>query len=237
MPLQRELAMASSVEVTVPDGAIYAYLAEPISVPVPAVVVVQEAFGVNADLRMTCEEFASKGFIAMSPDLYWRQQPRVELSDKTDWPQAVAFYEALDLDKAVADVQATVEQARAMTWCTGRVGVVGYCLGGLLAYLLAARVGVDAAVGYYGGRTEEFLGEAHALRGPLLMHFGDQDEYIDTSAQRAISDTLAPHGVEIRTYPGRSHAFARHNGTHFDAEAAAQANARTVEFLKQHLCE
>lgn len=229
--------MASSVEISVPDGAFYAYLAEPRSVPAPAVVVVQEAFGVNADLRMTCDELASEGFIAVSPDLYWRQQPRVELSDKTDWPQALALYGALDLDKAVADLQATVEQTRAMTWCTGRVGVVGFCLGGLLAYLLAARVGVDAGVGFYGGRTDEFLGEAQAVRGPLLLHFGDQDEYIGPAAQKAIRDHLTPLGVEIRTYVGRSHAFARHGGTHFDAEAAEKANARTVEFLNQHLFE
>jgi carboxymethylenebutenolidase len=202
--------MASSVEVTVSDGVFYAYLAEPASVPAPAVVVVQEAFGVNADLRMI---------------------------DKADWPQALALYEALDLDKAVADVQATVEQARAMTWCTGRVGVVGFCLGGLLAYLLAARGGVDAGVGYYGGKTDEFLDEAQAVRGPLLMHFGDQDEYIGPAAQKAIRDSLTPLGVEIRTYVGCSHAFARHNGTHFDAEAAAEANVRTVEFLNQHLDE
>lgn len=229
--------MGSSVEVVVPDGAFYAYLAEPGSVPAPAVVVVQEAFGVNADLRMTCDELASKGFIAVSPDLYWRQQPRVELSDKTDWPQALALYEALDLDLAVSDLQATIEHARAMTWCTGRVGVVGFCLGGLLAYLVAARVGVDAGVGYYGGRTDEFLGEARALRGPLLMHLGDQDEYIGPAAQKAIRDSLTPLGVEIRTYAGCSHAFARHNGAHFDAEAAAKANVRTVEFLNQHLFE
>jgi carboxymethylenebutenolidase len=229
--------MASSVEVNVPDGVFYAYLAEPPSVPAPAVVVVQEAFGVNADLRMTCDELASKGFIAVSPDLYWRQQPRVELSDKTDLPQALALYEALDFDKAVADVQAMVEQARAMTWCTGRVGVVGFCLGGLLAYLLAARGGVDAGVCYYGGRTDEFLDEAQAVHGPLLMHFGDQDEYIGPTAQKSIRDSLTPLGVEIQTYAGCSHAFARHNGTHFDPQAAAKANARTIEFLSEHLAE
>ncbi|WP_321910917.1 MULTISPECIES: dienelactone hydrolase family protein [unclassified Paraburkholderia] len=229
--------MASCVEVFVPDGAFYAYLAEPRSGPAAAVVVVQEAFGVNADVRMTCDELAAKGFIAVSPDLYWRQQPRVELSGETDWPLAHALYEALDLDQAVSDVQATVEQTRAMTWCTGRVGVVGFCLGGLLAYLVATRVGVDAGVGYYGARTDEFLGDAQAVRGPLLLHLGEQDEYIGPAAQKAIRDSLTPLGVEIRTYAGCSHAFARHSGSRFDAKAAARANARTVEFLKQHLFE
>lgn len=228
--------MASSIEITVPDGTFYAYLAEPKSIPAPAVVVLQEAFGVNADMRKTCDELASKGFIAVSPDLYWRQQPRVELTDKNDWPQALALYEALDLDKAVSDVEATVEQTRAMTWCTGRVGLVGFCLGALLTYLAAARVGVDAGACYYGGRTEEFLDEAHAVRGPLLMHLGDQDEYIGAAAQKAIRDALTPMGAEIHTYPGCSHAFARHWGAHFDAVAAEKANARTVEFLNQHLC-
>ena len=229
--------MASRVEVIVPDGAFYAYLAEPRSGPAAAVVVVQEAFGVDADLRMTCDELAANGFIAVGPDLCWRQRPRVELSDTTDWPQALALYEALDLDKAVSDLHATLEYARAMTWCTGRVGVVGFCLGGLLAYLVAARVGVDAGVGYYGARTDEFLGEALAVRGPLLLHLGDQDKSIGPAAQKAIRDRLTPLGVEIRTYAGCSHAFARHNGAHFDAEAAAKANVRTFEFLNQHLCE
>ncbi|MFD2274369.1 dienelactone hydrolase family protein [Undibacterium arcticum] len=122
-----------------------------------------------------------------------------------------------------------------MIWCTGKVGVMGFCLGGLLTYLMAVRGGVDAGVCYYGGRTEEFLSESPGLSGPLLMHLGELDEFISTTAQVAIREELAPKGVEIHTYPGCSHAFARHQGMHYDAEAASQANARTVAFFQNHL--
>jgi len=227
--------MGYSIEVATSDGSFHAYLAQPQALPAPAVVVIQEAFGVNADLRATCDELAGQGFIALSPDLYWRQEPMLQLSDKTEWPRAYALYQALDLDKAVADVQTSVEQARIMAGCTGKVGVMGFCLGGLLTYLTAVRGGVEAGVCYYGGRTEEFLDESAGLRGPLLMHLGDLDEYISFSAQSAIRAALAPAGVEIHTYAGCSHAFARHQGLHYDAEAAAKANARTLAFLRNHL--
>jgi len=227
--------MSSSIDVVTPDGDFYAYLVEPKALPAPAVVVIQEALGVNTGLRATCDELATKGFIAICPDLFWRQEPMLQLSDKTDWPKAYALYRALDIDKAVADVQATVEQARAMYWCTGKVGVVGFGLGGLLTYLTAVRGGVDAGVCYYGGRTEEFLNESSWLRGPLQLHQGDLDEFISSIAQSAIRENLAPRGVEIHTYAGCSHAFARHQGLHFDAEAASEANARTVEFFRNHL--
>ncbi len=227
--------MGSSIDIVTPDGTFYAYIAEPRAIPAPALVVIQEAFGVNKDLRATCDELATKGFITVCPDLYWRQEPMLQLSDKTEWPRAFALYQALDIYKAVADVQATVDQTRAMIWCTGKVGVMGFCLGGLLTYLTAVRGGVDAGVCYYGGRTEEFLSESSALNGPLLIHLGELDEYISRQAQIAIREQLAPRGVEIHTYPGCSHAFARHQGAHYDAEATSQANARTVAFFQEHL--
>jgi len=227
--------MKSSIDIVTPEGSFYAYLAEPAVLPAPAIVVIQEAFGVNEDLRATCDELAAKGFIAVCPDLYWRQEPMLQLSATADWPRAFALYQALDIDKAVADVQAAVDQTRDLKNCTGKVGVTGFCLGGLLTYLAAVRGGVDAGVSYYGGRTEEFLGEGPRLRGPLMMHLGEQDEYISQSAQNAIRTELVPRGVEIHSYPGCSHAFARHQGEHYDAGAAAQANARTVAFLQEHL--
>jgi carboxymethylenebutenolidase len=229
------ITMNSSIDIATPEGSFYAYVAEPAALPAPAIVVIQEAFGVNADLRATCDELAAKGFIAVCPDLYWRQEPMLQLSATADWTRAFALYQALDIDKAVADVRATVNQTRELKNCTGKVGVTGFCLGGLLTYLTAVRGGVDAGVSYYGGRTEEFLGEGPQLSGPLMMHLGEQDEYISSSAQSAIRAELAPRGVEIHTYPGCSHAFARHQGEHYDAGAAAQANARTVAFLQDHL--
>jgi carboxymethylenebutenolidase len=231
----QEFIMGSTIEVATPDGNFHAYLSESNVRPSPTVVVIQEAFGVNQDLRATCDELAQKGFNAVSPDLYWRQEPDLQLSASTDWPRGIALYQALDLDKAVEDVQATVERARSLESSAGGVGVMGFCLGGLLTYLTAVRGGVDAGVCFYGGRTEEFLDESASLRGPLLIHMGSKDEFLSPQAQASIQAALNPLGAEIHVYPGRSHAFARHNGQHYDAEAASKAMDRTVAFLRAHL--
>jgi carboxymethylenebutenolidase len=227
--------MGPTVNVTTPDGSFHAYLAEARVQPAPSVVVVQEAFGVNRDLRATCDELALQGFNAISPDLYWRQEPDLQLSAETEWARGIALYEALNLDKAVDDVRATVALARELKSSTGSVGVMGFCLGGLLTYLTAVRGGVDAGVCFYGGRTEEFLGESASLRGPLLMHMGSEDEFLSPPAQASIQAALTPLGAEIHIYPGCSHAFARHQGQHYDAAAATKAMARTIAFLRAHL--
>lgn len=227
--------MASTVNVSTPDGTFHAYLSEARIQPAPSVVVVQEAFGVNGDVRATCDELALRGFNAISPDLYWRQEPDLQLSAESDWARGIALYQALNLDKAVEDVRAAVEVARQATPSAKRVGVMGFCLGGLLTYLTAVRGGVDAGVCFYGGRTDEFLGEAASLRGPLLMHMGSDDEFLSPLAQASIREILGPLGVEIHIYPGQSHAFARHGGQHYDAESTTNAMARTIAFLRSHL--
>lgn len=226
----------AKLEIEVPDGSFAAYVARPSSLPAPAIVVCQEIFGINADMRLTCDELAAEGFIALCPDLFWRQEPGVELSHLDDWPRALALYQAFDLDAGVRDVAATIAAARALEGCNGRVGVMGYCLGGLLTYLVSARDRADAAVAYYGGRTEEYLDEAPNVETPLLMHLGEEDEFISKPAQEAIVAALAGmSGVEVFRYPGCMHAFARHGGTHYDARSAALANGRTSDFFKARL--
>ena len=228
--------MSETLTIKVPDGTFSAYVARPSREPAPAIVVLQEIFGVNPDMRQTADELAALGFIAICPDLFWRQTPNVELSDKTDWDRAGKLYQAYDVDQGVTDIIAAVESARTLSGATGKVGVVGFCLGGLMTFLTAARGKVDAAVSYYGGRTEEFLAEAPNIAAPLIMHFGEEDEYISKDAQKAIKDKMIGMvAVEIFTYPGRSHAFARHHGTKYDEAAATLANARTASFFKKHL--
>jgi carboxymethylenebutenolidase len=119
--------------------------------------------------------------------------------------------------------------------CIGRVAVLGYSLGGLMNFLTAVRYGVDAAVVYHGGDTEKYLGEVNGLDAPLLMHLAEEDEFISKSAQAEIKEALAskPNAI-VYSYPDQHHAFARHNGTHYNA-AAALANGRTSEFLHQQL--
>lgn len=228
--------MHSDLTISTPDGSFSTYVAYPARMPAPAVIILQEIFGVNPDMRQTADELAAAGFVAICPDLFWRQKPNVELSDKTDWEIGLKLYQAYDLTQGVADIVATVHAARALPYTTGKVGVMGFCLGGLMTYLTAARAGVDAGVWYYGGRTEEFLAEAGNLTDPLLMHVGDNDEYISPAAQRAIQDAVKtkPH-VDMHIYAGCSHAFARHRGSRFDGDAAILAHSRTVEFFRQHL--
>jgi carboxymethylenebutenolidase len=228
----------NSVTVTTPDGDFAAYVARPADggKPAPAIVVCQEIFGINADLRATCDELAGQGFIALCPDLFWRLEPGLDLSPATDWPRALALYQAYDLDAGVRDVRATLDAARQLPGASGKVGLMGYCLGGLMTYLTAARAPVDAAVAYYGGRTEEFLAEAPALASPLLMHLGEEDEFIAKPAQQAIVNALAGKpNVEVYRYPGCMHAFARHDGAHYDAAAARLANCRTFDFFQARL--
>jgi len=228
----------SRIDIESGAGRFGAYVARPprAAGPAPAIVVCQEIFGINADMRETCGELAEQGFIAVCPDLFWRQEPGVELSHLHDWPRALALYQAFDIDAGVRDVLATVAAARTLDGASGRVGLMGYCLGGLMTFLGAARGAPDAAVAYYGGRTEEFLTEARAVAAPLLMHLGEEDEFIPGEAQEAIVAAFAGMpNVQVHRYPGCRHAFARHGGTHYDAAAAHRANTRTFEFFRSRL--
>jgi carboxymethylenebutenolidase len=220
------------------DGAFGAYIARPKALPATAVVVLHEVFGVNADIRKTCEELADRGFIAVAPDLFWRQEPSVDLSvtSELDWQHGLRLYQAYDRDAGARDVKDTANVVTKLPGCIGRVAVLGYCLGGLMTFLTAARYGVDAAVAYHGGDTEKYLGEVNGLHAPLLMHLAEEDEFISKAAQAEIKTALASKpNATVYSYPGQNHAFARHNEKHYNAAAAALANERTSEFLHRQL--
>jgi carboxymethylenebutenolidase len=230
--------MSDMIKVRTGDGSFGAYAARPATLPAPAIVVIQEIFGINADMRQACDEMAAQGYLAVCPDLFWRLEPGIVLSaDKeSDLNKALSLYTAFDIDRGVSDIAATMDAARKLPGTNGKVGVVGFCLGGLMTFLTAARKGADAAVAYYGGRTNEFIAEAKGLRAPLLMHLAEEDEYIDKAAQKTILAALKDRpNAKVYTYPGCNHAFARHNGAHFNAAAAASANARTAAFFKANL--
>jgi carboxymethylenebutenolidase len=220
------------------EGVFDAYLSRAVAVPAAAIVVLHEVFGVNADVRATCDELAGEGFIAVCPELFWRQMPHVDLSVRSqrDWDRGLAFYAAFDLDAGVRDVEATMDAARALTGRGHRVGAIGFCLGGLLTFLAAARTRVDAAVAFHGARTEDFLGEIADIDGPLQMHLAGEDEFMPKDAQTRIVSALAStHRFEVFSYAGCRHAFSRHGGAHFDADAARLARARTLDFFNRHL--
>ena len=221
------------------DGAFAAYIARPKISPAPAVVVLQELFGVNADIRKTCDELAEQGFLAVAPDLFWRQEPGIDLkvTSEADWQHGLRLYGAYDRDAGANDVEDAVSTVRKLPECNGRVAVLGYCLGALMVYLTAVRChGVDAAIAYHGGDTDKYLGEVSGLNAPLLMHLAEEDEFISKAAQAAIKAALAKKpNTAVYSYPGQNHAFSRHNGAHYNAAAATLANGRTREFLHQYL--
>ncbi|HEY6641894.1 dienelactone hydrolase family protein [Povalibacter sp.] len=228
----------SWINVEAEDGTFSAYVARPVSGSGPAVVVVQEIFGVNEDLRATCDELAKLGFIAVSPDLFWRVTPRIEMNrlDEAEWARGFELYKSLDFDRAVRDLAAVVTLARSLEGASGRVGVMGFCLGGLLAFLTGARTDVDAAVSYYGGGTERYVDEARAVTTPMTLHLAGEDEYMPAPAREKIVATLKDRpNTDVFVYPGCAHAFARHKGVHYDQDAARLANARTEAFLARNL--
>jgi carboxymethylenebutenolidase len=231
--------MMNRITVQGQDGTFAAYIARPKTSPAPAVIVLQELFGVNADIRKHCDELAEQGFLAVAPDLFWRQEPGVDLTvtSEADWQHGLRLYSAYDRDAGVKDVKDTIDAVRNLPECNGKVGLLGYCLGALMVFMTAVRNdGIDAAVWYHGGDTEKYLGEVDGLQAPLLMHLAEEDEFISKAAQAEIKAALAkkPH-TTVYSYAGQNHAFSRHNGAHYNAAAAALANGRTSQFLHQHI--
>ena len=230
--------MENRIIIKSPDGTFRAYISRPAKLPAPAVVVLQELFGVNADIRATCNELAADGFIAVAPDLFWRQDPGVDLDVRSEaaWQRGLQLYAAYNRDAGVKDIMETVRTAVELPESSGKVALHGYCLGALMAFITAARNEIDAAVAYHGGDTEKYLGEVGGLEAPLLMHLGEEDEFISKAAQAEIKAALAGKpNATVYSYPGQCHAFSRHNGAHYNAAAATLANARTREFLHRQL--
>ena len=226
------------IKVETPDGVFQAYVARPKAEPRAAIVVIQEIFGVNSDLRETCNELAANGYVAVSPDLFWRLQPGVDMSDRTDeeWKAGMALYAAFDCEAGASDIAATMRTVRGIYGAPKKVGLIGFCLGGLMTFITSARHRPDAAVAYYGGGTETHLNEVKTLSTPLMIHLAEDDEYIPELAQNKIKAAVQDlPNVEIYSYPACHHAFARHRGAHYDASAAKLAARRTAEFFRVHL--
>jgi carboxymethylenebutenolidase len=226
--------MGERISISTPDGEFSAYVARPKADKAPAVVVIQEIFGVNQVMRDVTDGLASEGYLAICPDLFWRIEPGIDITDKSEaeWKRAFELFNAFDVDQGVKDIQATIKVARADAQCDGKVGAVGFCLGGRLAFLTATRTDVDAAA--YGVGIESLVGEAEKLTRPLLMHIAEEDEFVPKEAQAIILQALKDHPqIEIHTYAGRNHAFARVGGAHYDEADAKLANGRTQQFFKR----
>jgi carboxymethylenebutenolidase len=231
--------MMDHITVKRQGGTFAAYIARPKTLPAPAVVVLQELFGVNADIRKHCDELAEQGLLAVAPDLFWRQEPGVDLNvtSEADWQHGLRLYSAYDRDAGVKDIRDTIDAVRNLPECNGKVALLGYCLGALMVFMTAVRNdGIDAAVWYHGGDTEKYLGEVDGLHTPILLHLAEEDEFISKAAQAEIKAALTKKpNATVYSYPGQSHAFSRHHGKHYNAAAAALANGRTSEFLNRQL--
>ena len=230
--------MSERLNITTEGGTLSAYVARPAATKAPAVVVIQEIFGVNPVMREVCDRLAAQGFLAVCPDLFWRLEPGVDITDqsKAEWDKAFDLMTRFDVDQGVEDIRATIDQVRASGGCSGKVGAVGYCLGGRLAFLTATRTDSEASVGYYGVGIEAYLPEAEKLAHPLMLHIAEDDGFVSKEAQAMITGALKDHPqVTLHTYPGCDHAFARPGGAHYDAAAAARADARTLAHFRQHL--
>ncbi len=230
--------MGEQTTITTPDGSFSAYVARPKADKAPAVVVIQEIFGVNGFVRDVADGLAGQGYLAIAPDLFWRIEPGVDITDQSEaeWKKAFELYNAFNVDTGVQDIQATIRAVRGDSGCTGKVGAVGFCLGGLLAYLTATRTDADASASYYGVGIENHLPEAEKLASPLLMHIAEEDQFVPKPAQEMILKALKDHPkVEIHTYPGRDHAFARVGGAHYHEADAKTAGGRTLGFFERNL--
>ena len=224
------------------DGGFSAYLAEPEGTPRGAIVVIQEIFGVNEGIRRKCDHFAGLGYVGIAPDLFWRIEAGVELDPDVpeQFQQALGLMQQLDQDKAIADIEATIRDARSRLPAggpeSGRVGCVGYCLGGRLAFMAAARTDVDASVGYYGVGLEGLMGEKHAIARPLLLHIAGDDHFVTPDKQQLIHEGLDDHlKVTIHDYPGEDHGFAAEMGKRRSEQAARLADSRTEAFFAEHV--
>ena len=229
----------ATMRVSASDGGQFsAYVAKPKAEKAPAILLIQEIFGVNKVMRDLADGYAAQGYLVACPDLFWRQEPGIDITDQTDaeWQKAFQLFKGFDVDKGAEDLKATLKALRQHENAAGKVGAVGYCLGGKLAYLMATRSDADAAVGYYGVGIENDLAEASRIAKPLMLHIAEKDQFVPAEAQAKVKKALASNPrVTIHSYPGQDHAFARQGGKHFNKEAADLANRRTAEFFAKHL--
>ena len=230
--------MTTNVTIATLDGQeMPAYVAQPEGAPHAAIVVIQEIFGVNAGIRRKCDTLARDGYLAVAPDLFWRMRPGIELDPDVpeEMQHALSIMGEFDQDAGIRDIEAAIRHAREASG-GGKVGAVGYCLGGRLAYMTAARTDVDASVGYYAVGIDGLLGEKHAIAHPLLLHIAGDDGFVDKETQRRMHAGLDDHPkVTLLDYPGEDHGFATEFGARRSDAAAQQADQRTAAFFAEHL--
>lgn len=227
------------ITITAADGGSFsAYLATPASGSGPGLVVIQEILGVNQNMRDLCDGYAADGYMACCPDLFWRQEPGIQLAgtSQEDWDKAFALMGGFNFETGVGDLIAAMGHLRGLDGASGKVGAVGYCMGGSLAYFMACQSDVDAAAGYYPVQIDDKLDYAAGISSPTVLHIGEADGFCPPEAQAKIKDGLAGNGnITVHSYQGADHAFARIGGDAYNADAANLANQRSMELFNTNL--
>jgi carboxymethylenebutenolidase len=227
-----------NVIVPMRDGKMGAYIAYPDKTPAGAIIAIMEIWGVNDTMRAHAHEFAEAGFVCLVPDLFWRQEPGVELSDRNPAHVEKAFdlYYNFDYDLGVQDMEDTRAYLKTLSAVNGKVGAVGYCLGGKLCYLMCCRTEIDCAVAYYGTYIEHNIREVGNLHRPFVLHMAMKDRWVQKEVNDLLERKLSPNPlVEIHKYPGADHAFARHGGLTYSKPEADRALTLSVDFFHKYL--
>jgi carboxymethylenebutenolidase len=214
-----------------------AYVVRPEGPVRAAIIVQQEIFGVDAGIRNKCQSWADRGYLAVAPDTFWRQQPNVELDADVpeQFNEAIGYMMKHDFDLGIKDIEAVIHWIRREAG-VAKVGLVGFCMGGRVAYMAAARTDIDASVGYYGVMIDQMLTEKHAIAKPLMLHIPTADHFVGPDAQKAIHEGLDDHPrVTLHDYEGLDHGFAAEIGSRRDEAGATLADERTQAFFAQHL--
>lgn len=220
---------------TLEKNLITAYAAYPAGQNGPGLLVAHEIFGLNDHVRALCDSYAAQGYITVCPDLFWREGPvsQTALSQEKDWDAAAKLYKNYDVEAGLRDLLSVLAFVRKMPGCSGKVGVVGSCLGGRLAFLLGARSDVDCSVCFYGVGIESHLDEVYDIRLPMQVHLAEADKLLPPPVQKRILAALSRNpAVKVFSYPNADHGFARAGGAKSNPEAAALANDRVQAFLK-----
>jgi carboxymethylenebutenolidase len=227
--------MASiTIKATDGSGEFAAYVVEPKTKPAGVVVLIQEIFGVNQAMRDIAAWVADLGFIAVAPDLFWRIEPGIDITDKSDaeWKRAFELFQTFDQAKGIEDLKATVTASRTLPGANGKVATMGYCLGGRLAFMMAEQSDADANISYYGVGLDGLLGDLPKVTKPLLVHIADKDAFFPPEGRAAVVAATQGHKHAVsHVYPNADHAFARVEGIHWDGRSATIANGRSAEML------
>jgi carboxymethylenebutenolidase len=229
----------ASIQLKATDGSgtFAAYVVEPKTKPAGAVVLIQEIFGVNQAMRDIAAWVADIGFVAVCPDLFWRIEPGIDITDKSDaeWKRAFELFQTFDQAKGIQDLKATVAAARKLPSANGKVGTMGYCLGGRLAFMMAEQSDADVNVSYYGVGLDGLLGDLGKVTKPLVVHVAARDEFFPAEGRAKVAAATKGHAqIACYTYDA-NHAFARVNGIHWDGRSATIANGRSAEALVRAL--